>query len=122
MFGSSAETAAKAQDRQAAEKEQASMAKGVAVTATSTEAPKAASGRRAKTIEAKSVDLYYGAFQAVEGVSMTIEPNKVTALIGSSGCGKTTFLRSLNRMHELTLGASVKGEITLDGEDSRRSE
>ena len=35
---------------------------------------------------------------------MTIEPNKVTALIGSSGCGKTTFLRSLNRMHELTPG------------------
>jgi phosphate transport system ATP-binding protein len=48
---------------------------------------------------------------------MTIEPNKVTALIGSSGCGKTTFLRSLNRMHELTLGARVEGKITLDGED-----
>ena len=75
------------------------------------------SRRRAKTIEAKHVDLYYGAFQAVEGVTMTIEPNKVTALIGSSGCGKTTFLRSLNRMHELTPGASVKGGITLDGED-----
>jgi len=48
---------------------------------------------------------------------MTIEPNKVTALIGSSGCGKTTFLRSLNRMHELTPGATVKGEISLDGEN-----
>ena len=48
---------------------------------------------------------------------MTIEPNKVTALIGSSGCGKTTFLRSLNRMHELTPGARVEGTITLDGED-----
>ena len=73
--------------------------------------------RRAKTIEAKNVNLYYGAFHAVENVTMTIEPNKVTALIGSSGCGKTTFLRSLNRMHELTPGAGVKGEITLDGED-----
>ncbi len=75
------------------------------------------SGRRAKTIEARSVDLYYGAFHAVQDVSMTIEPNKVTALIGSSGCGKTTFLRSLNRMHELTPGASVQGTITLDGEN-----
>ncbi|HWT90073.1 MAG TPA: phosphate ABC transporter ATP-binding protein PstB [Solirubrobacterales bacterium] len=73
--------------------------------------------RRAKTIEARNVNLYYGAFQAVENVSMTIAPNKVTALIGSSGCGKTTFLRSLNRMHELTPGASVEGEITLDGEN-----
>jgi phosphate transport system ATP-binding protein len=71
----------------------------------------------AKTIEAKGVSLFYGAFQAVEDVTMTIAPNKVTALIGSSGCGKTTFLRSLNRMHELTPGATVKGDITLDGED-----
>ena len=48
---------------------------------------------------------------------MTIEPNKVTALIGSSGCGKSTFLRSLNRMHELIPGARVEGEVLLDGED-----
>jgi phosphate transport system ATP-binding protein len=71
----------------------------------------------AKTIEVRGVNLFYGAFQAVEDVTMTIAPNKVTALIGSSGCGKTTFLRSLNRMHELTPGASVKGLISLDGED-----
>ncbi|HET6997528.1 MAG TPA: phosphate ABC transporter ATP-binding protein PstB [Solirubrobacterales bacterium] len=73
--------------------------------------------RGAKTIEAKGVNLYYGDFHAVEDVTMTIAPNKVTALIGSSGCGKTTFLRSLNRMHELTVGATVKGQISLDGED-----
>jgi phosphate transport system ATP-binding protein len=84
-------------------------------TSGTTTAPR--SGRGARTIEAKGVNLYYGEFQAVENVSMAIAPNKVTALIGSSGCGKTTFLRSLNRMHELTPGASVEGEITLDGED-----
>jgi phosphate transport system ATP-binding protein len=77
----------------------------------------AASGRGAKTIEVRDLNLYYGDFHAVESVSMKIEPNKVTALIGSSGCGKTTFLRSLNRMHELTAGARVAGEVTLDGED-----
>ncbi len=77
----------------------------------------AATRRRAKTLVAKEVNLFYGDFHAVENVNMTIEPNKVTALIGSSGCGKTTFLRSLNRMHELTPGASVKGDIELDGED-----
>src|SRR3954466_6716239 len=83
-------------------------------------APKAATaagGRSAKTLETRGVDLFYGDFQAVEGVTMTVEPNKVTALIGSSGCGKTTFLRSLNRMHELTVGARVEGRITLDGQD-----
>jgi phosphate transport system ATP-binding protein len=73
--------------------------------------------RAAKRFEVKDVDLFYGDFQAVSGVSMTIEPNSVTALIGSSGCGKTTVLRSLNRMHELTPGASLNGEIALDGHD-----
>jgi phosphate transport system ATP-binding protein len=73
--------------------------------------------RRAKTIEARALNLFYGDFHAVENVTITIEPNRVTALIGSSGCGKTTFLRSLNRMHELTVGARVEGQITLDGQD-----
>src|SRR4051794_16421302 len=86
------------------------------VGVTSTE-PVTRTGRGAKTIEVRDVDLYYGDFQAVENVTMTIEPNKVTALIGSSGCGKTTFLRSLNRMHELNPKARVEGQITLDGED-----
>ncbi|HEX4668890.1 MAG TPA: phosphate ABC transporter ATP-binding protein PstB [Solirubrobacterales bacterium] len=90
---------------------------GTPVTGTSSAGAEAAVGRGAKTIEAKEVNLYYGDFQAVENVSMKIEPNKVTALIGSSGCGKTTFLRALNRMHELTPGASVDGQISLDGED-----
>jgi phosphate transport system ATP-binding protein len=74
-------------------------------------------GNRAKAVEAIGVDLYYGAFKAVEGVNLTIAPNKVTALIGSSGCGKTTFLRAINRMHELTPSARVDGRIVLDGAD-----
>jgi phosphate transport system ATP-binding protein len=90
---------------------------GGAVTGTSSGVAELPVGRGAKTIEARNVSLYYGDFQAVGDVSMKIEPNKVTALIGSSGCGKTTFLRALNRMHELTPGATVKGEISLDGED-----
>ena len=71
----------------------------------------------AKTVEAKGVDLYYGDFHAVADVSMTIPPNKVTALVGSSGCGKTTFLRAINRMHELTPGAYATGVIEIDGQD-----
>ena len=71
----------------------------------------------AKRVVAKNVNLFYGTFHAVAEVNMNIEPNKVTALIGSSGCGKTTFLRSINRMHELTPGARAEGEITIDGEN-----
>ena len=73
--------------------------------------------RVAKRFTVKGVDLFYGDFQAVEGVTMAIEPNQVTALIGSSGCGKTTVLRSLNRMHELAPGGRVEGEVLLDGQD-----
>jgi len=111
MFGAS--------DTKRAEAESAAEGKAVASGSTGTTAPATtgSEGAVARRIEAREVNLYYGGFHAVENVTMTIEPNKVTALIGSSGCGKTTFLRSLNRMHELTPGASVKGEITLDGED-----
>ncbi len=73
--------------------------------------------RMAKRFTVKDVNLYYGDFHAVQDVSMTIEPNQVTALIGSSGCGKTTMLRSLNRMHELTPGARVDGEVILDDQN-----
>jgi phosphate transport system ATP-binding protein len=73
--------------------------------------------RPAKRIQVSSLDLYYGSFMAVRGVNVSIQPNKVTALIGSSGCGKSTFLRSLNRMHELVAGARVDGEVVVDGQD-----
>jgi phosphate transport system ATP-binding protein len=66
-------------------------------------------------IEVRDLDIYYGAFKAVEGVSMTINPQSVTALIGPSGCGKSTFLRSLNRMHEVIRGAYVDGEVVING-------
>src|SRR6185312_14114787 len=69
----------------------------------------------AKRIEIRDVNIFYGAFHAVEEVSMTVEPRTVTAFIGPSGCGKSTLLRSINRMHEVIPGAYVKGEIDLDG-------
>ncbi|GAA4350676.1 phosphate ABC transporter ATP-binding protein PstB [Microbacterium rhizosphaerae] len=70
-----------------------------------------------KSIEVKDLNVYYGDFLAVEGVSMDIEPRSVTAFIGPSGCGKSTFLRTLNRMHEVIPGARVEGEVLLDGDD-----
>jgi len=71
----------------------------------------------AKSIEVSDLDIYYGDFLAVEGVTMTLAAKQVTALIGPSGCGKSTFLRSLNRMHEVVPGARVDGKIVVDGQD-----
>ncbi|MDT7658804.1 MAG: phosphate transport system ATP-binding protein, partial [Pseudonocardiales bacterium] len=71
----------------------------------------------AKRLDIKDVDIYYGAFHAVNKVSLSVPPRSVTAFIGPSGCGKSTVLRTLNRMHEVIPGARVEGEVLLDGED-----
>ena len=62
----------------------------------------------AKSIDVSDLNIYYGSFLAVEGVTIPIAARSVTALIGPSGCGKSTFLRSLNRMHEVIPGARVR--------------
>ena len=71
----------------------------------------------AKRIDVKDLDIYYGDFKAVEGVSLTVEPRSVTAFIGPSGCGKSTVLRTLNRMHEVIPGGRVEGKVALDDQD-----
>ncbi len=66
---------------------------------------------------ARAVDIFYGSFHAIKNANLTMMENTVTALIGPSGCGKSTFLRALDRMHDLTVGARVTGEVLLDGEN-----
>jgi phosphate transport system ATP-binding protein len=68
-------------------------------------------------ITASNVDVFYGKFRAVTGVTMDFNANEITALIGPSGCGKSTLLRSLNRMNDLVDGAQVTGEIKFNGEN-----
>lgn len=65
----------------------------------------------------RNMNLYYGSFHALKGVSLDIGAHEITALIGPSGCGKSTFLRSLNRMNDLTEGCRISGGIRLDGEN-----
>ena len=68
-------------------------------------------------INIEYLDLYYGDFHALHGISMAIEPNEITAFIGPSGCGKSTLLKSLNRMNDMVEGCKITGSITLDGQD-----
>jgi phosphate transport system ATP-binding protein len=65
----------------------------------------------------KDFSLWYGANQALYNVAIDIPARSVTAIIGPSGCGKSTFLRALNRMHELTPGTRIAGDLRLFGED-----
>ena len=66
-------------------------------------------------LKAEDLNIYYGTFHAIKGATLAMPANRVTALIGPSGCGKSTFIRALNRMHDLTPGARVEGEVLLDG-------
>ena len=68
-------------------------------------------------LSASHLNFYYGAFQALHDISMTIYANRVTAFIGPSGCGKSTFLRTLNRMNQTVRNSRAEGEILLDGQD-----
>lgn len=68
-------------------------------------------------IEVNDLNFYYGDFQAIKNVNMSIKENKVTAFIGPSGCGKSTLLRTFNRMYELYPGQRAEGQILLDNED-----
>src|SRR5215831_5816756 len=65
--------------------------------------------------DAKNVSIYYGTFQAVTDVTMTIYEHEITAFIGSSGSGKTTMLRAFNRMNDLVPSSHMDGEIYYRG-------
>ncbi len=73
------------------------------------------SAERAVGIERLSA--WYGQAQAIGDVSLDIVRGSVTAIIGPSGCGKSTLLRCLDRMHELTPGARVTGQVFLGPQD-----
>ena len=60
-------------------------------------------------ISAKDLNLWYGDFKALKGISLDVGEREITALIGPSGCGKSTFLRCLNRL-EIPTSGSIKFE------------
>lgn len=68
-------------------------------------------------ISVSELDLFYGEFQALKNVNMTIKRNEITAFIGPSGCGKSTLLKCFNRMNDLVAGCKVTGEIVIGGKD-----
>jgi phosphate transport system ATP-binding protein len=68
-------------------------------------------------IESKYLNIYYGNFRAVRDVNLSIERNKITAIIGPSGCGKSTLLRAFNRMNELVPDTRIEGNVVFEGLD-----
>ncbi|HUY97768.1 MAG TPA: phosphate ABC transporter ATP-binding protein [Verrucomicrobiae bacterium] len=59
----------------------------------------------------------FGAREVLHGISTAFAPRRITALIGPTGCGKTTLLRSLNRLHDGRPGAQISGSVRLGVEE-----
>jgi sulfate transport system ATP-binding protein len=68
------------------------------------------------SIRIENIHKSYGAFEALKGISLTIESGELIALLGPSGCGKTTLLRSI-----AGLETPDEGSILLHGEESTRT-
>ncbi len=71
---------------------------------------------RELVFELRDLEVKYSGHTAVREVDLDIAAQEITAFIGPSGCGKTTVLRCLNRMHDLTPGAEVIGQVNYHGE------
>ena len=67
------------------------------------------------SIEVRHLNVWYGQSQALYDVNLAIESLGATAIIGPAGCGKSTFVRCLNRLHEEIAGGRVEGEVLIDG-------
>src|SRR5215213_1512440 len=63
-------------------------------------------------LEVKDINLYYGAAQALRGVSLSALPGKVTCVLGRNGVGKTSLLRAMVGQHAIS-----SGEIVFEGQD-----
>ncbi|HSQ22179.1 MAG TPA: ATP-binding cassette domain-containing protein, partial [Coriobacteriia bacterium] len=72
---------------------------------------------RVPAVEVSDLRLAYGVREVLHGVSFTVEPHEVFAIIGPAQSGKTSLLRCLNRTIDLTGSATVSGSVRVDGED-----
>jgi phosphate transport system ATP-binding protein len=74
---------------------------------------------RAK-LEVRDLTIRYGDKTALENVSLTVYENEIFGIIGPANSGKTSFLRTLNRMDMFNSKMRVEGEILFEGRDIRR--
>ncbi|HOA62746.1 MAG TPA: phosphate ABC transporter ATP-binding protein [Verrucomicrobiota bacterium] len=73
-------------------------------------------------ISVENLRLSYGHKEVLHGISFTIAPNEILAVIGPAQSGKTSLLRCINRTVEFTPGAVMSGTVRVDGEDLMRME
>jgi phosphate transport system ATP-binding protein len=65
----------------------------------------------------RDFEFYYETVLALKGLNLSIRPNQIFAILGPARSGKTTLLKSLNRLTDLLFGTSHKGQIFIDGQE-----
>lgn len=68
-------------------------------------------------LEIKDFSVNYGKSRVLKNINLDIERNRITAIIGPSGCGKSTFLKSLNLMITEEKSSEILGEIYFNGKN-----
>ncbi len=66
-------------------------------------------------IETENLRVRAGDTEILKGISLEARQGEIVSIIGPAGAGKTTFLRSLNRMGELDANIHTSGKVLLDG-------
>jgi len=74
----------------------------------------------ATKFEVRDLEISYGKAVALRPLSLDIYENEILSIIGPSNSGKTSFLRSLNRLNDLDESARQRGTILFDGRDIRK--
>ncbi|MFA5143572.1 MAG: phosphate ABC transporter ATP-binding protein [Candidatus Omnitrophota bacterium] len=69
--------------------------------------------------ELHDLNIWFGALRVLKDVSMEINANEILSVIGPSNSGKTTFLRALNRLNDLSANCRMTGLIELERQDTR---
>lgn len=74
----------------------------------------------AAKVAVRDWSVWYGSIQALKAVSLDVRPQEILGIIGPANSGKTSLLRSLNRMNETNRSFRSTGTVTLDGQDLYR--
>jgi phosphate transport system ATP-binding protein len=81
---------------------------------------RASEGDAPCALETRELSLWYGAHQALYGISIGVQEHRITAIIGPSGCGKSSLIRCFNRMNDLYPPIRYDGSLRFHGDDILR--
>jgi len=68
-------------------------------------------------ISVQNLNVFFGQYQVLRGLTLNVEANSILGIIGPASSGKTSFLRTLNRMNDLVVNSRAEGRVLLDGVD-----